>query len=202
MWTARQGMVGRLDVGAWRSSTKIEAPVDKLRNLRVKDATTKFTWASSSIYWLQKAGFSASIYSLASILTANLMARSVVWKAPCLLKLVMLLSNIWVWFRSKCICWSSNRVRGQVGRQGDGRYGREVGQGTDWVACEKSEDGLGWLDVLGVSSFAYNFDREVESPRSLRRGEILGTILECWDVIREQRYENTVYHPLITNKPW
>jgi len=57
-----------------------------------------------TVRWLQKAGFSASIYSLTTIVTANLMARSVVWKAPCPLELVMLLWNIWVWLPSKCIC--------------------------------------------------------------------------------------------------
>jgi len=110
--TARQGMLGRLDLGAWRSSTKIEALVEELSNLRLKDATTKSIVFSQFVnfldliaYRLQKAGFSASIiYSSATIVTANLMARSVVWKAPCLLKLVMLPSNILVWFPSKCIC--------------------------------------------------------------------------------------------------
>jgi len=35
-------MLGRLDVGAWRPSTTIEAPVDKWRNLHLEDATTKY----------------------------------------------------------------------------------------------------------------------------------------------------------------
>jgi len=109
--SARQGMLGRLDLGAWRSSTKIEALVEELSNLRLKDATTKSIVFSQFVnfldliaYRLQKAGFSASIYSSVTIVTANLMARSVVWRAPCLLKLVMLPSDILVWFPSKCIC--------------------------------------------------------------------------------------------------
>ena len=76
--TARQGMLGRLDLGAWRSSTKIEALVEELSNLRLKDATTKSIVFSQFVnfldliaYRLQKAGFSASIYSSATIVTAN-----------------------------------------------------------------------------------------------------------------------------------
>jgi len=105
--TVRQGMLGRLDLGAWRSSTKIEALIEELSNLRLKDATTKSIVFSQFVnfldliaYRLQKAGFSASIYHSATIVIAHLMARSVVWKAPCLLKLVMPLSNILVWFPS------------------------------------------------------------------------------------------------------
>jgi len=49
--------------------------------------------ASLSPYWLQKAGFSASIYSLETIITANLMARSVIWKAPCL-------SSSWCYYQT------------------------------------------------------------------------------------------------------
>ena len=76
--TARQGMLGRLDLGAWRSSTKIEALVEELSNLRLKDATTKSIVFSQFVnfldliaYRLQKAGFSASIYSSATIVTAD-----------------------------------------------------------------------------------------------------------------------------------
>jgi len=61
-----------LDVGDWRSSTKIEAPVEKLGNLRLKDTTTKSIVFSQFVTILiTKAGFSASIYSLATIATAN-----------------------------------------------------------------------------------------------------------------------------------
>jgi len=71
-------MLGRLDLGAWRSSTKIEALVEELSNLRLKDATTKSIVFSQFVnfldliaYRLQKAGFSASIYSSATIVTAD-----------------------------------------------------------------------------------------------------------------------------------
>ncbi|KAJ7283280.1 SNF2 family N-terminal domain-containing protein [Mycena rebaudengoi] len=38
---ARQGILGRLNLDTWRSSTKIEALVEELSNLRMRDATTK-----------------------------------------------------------------------------------------------------------------------------------------------------------------
>lgn len=38
---ARQGILGRLDVDNWRSSSKIEALIEELTNLRRQDATTK-----------------------------------------------------------------------------------------------------------------------------------------------------------------
>lgn len=38
---ARQGILGRLDVDSWRSSSKIEALVEELTNLRRQDSTTK-----------------------------------------------------------------------------------------------------------------------------------------------------------------
>ncbi|KAL9712440.1 DNA repair protein rad16 [Leucoagaricus gongylophorus] len=63
--TARQGMLGRLDLGAWRSSTKIEALIEELSNLRLQDATTKSIVFSQFVnfldliaYRLQRAGFS------------------------------------------------------------------------------------------------------------------------------------------------
>ena len=37
----RQGILGRLDLSKWRSSTKIEALVEELSALRQQDATTK-----------------------------------------------------------------------------------------------------------------------------------------------------------------
>ncbi|KAF9449564.1 hypothetical protein P691DRAFT_812231 [Macrolepiota fuliginosa MF-IS2] len=62
---ARQGILGRLDLVTWRSSTKIEALVEELSNLRLKDATTKSIVFSQFVnfldliaYRLQKAGFS------------------------------------------------------------------------------------------------------------------------------------------------
>ncbi|KAH9049200.1 SNF2 family N-terminal domain-containing protein [Lactarius deliciosus] len=63
--TARQGILGRLDVDAWRSSSKIEALVEELSNLRNQDATTKSIVFSQFVnfldliaFRLQRAGFS------------------------------------------------------------------------------------------------------------------------------------------------
>ncbi|KAF6762503.1 DNA repair protein rad16 [Ephemerocybe angulata] len=62
--TARQGILGRLNLDTWRSSSKIEALVEELSNLRLKDATTKSIVFSQFVnfldliaYRLQKAGF-------------------------------------------------------------------------------------------------------------------------------------------------
>ena len=38
---ARQGILGRLDLDTWKSSSKIEALVEELSNLRRQDCTTK-----------------------------------------------------------------------------------------------------------------------------------------------------------------
>lgn len=61
---ARQGILGRLNHNNWRSSTKIEALVEELEALRLKDSTTKsivfsqFVNFLDLIAWrLQKAGF-------------------------------------------------------------------------------------------------------------------------------------------------
>ncbi|EIW62201.1 uncharacterized protein TRAVEDRAFT_144646 [Trametes versicolor FP-101664 SS1] len=61
---ARQGILGRLDLDKWRSSTKIEALVEELSNLRAQDATTKSIVFSQFVnfldliaFRLQKAGF-------------------------------------------------------------------------------------------------------------------------------------------------
>ena len=60
----RQGILGRLDLSKWRSSSKIEALVEELTNLRRQDATTKSIVFSQFVnfldliaYRLQKAGF-------------------------------------------------------------------------------------------------------------------------------------------------
>ncbi|KZV68906.1 hypothetical protein PENSPDRAFT_676284 [Peniophora sp. CONT] len=60
----RQGMLGRLDLDTWRSSTKIEALVEELDGLRRKDATTKSIVFSQFVnfldliaFRLQRAGF-------------------------------------------------------------------------------------------------------------------------------------------------
>ncbi|KAF8351074.1 SNF2 family N-terminal domain-containing protein [Amanita rubescens] len=61
---ARQGILGRLDIDSWKSSTKIEALVEELSNLRSQDATTKSLVFSQFVnfldliaFRLQKAGF-------------------------------------------------------------------------------------------------------------------------------------------------
>ncbi|KAI0082886.1 hypothetical protein K474DRAFT_1655071 [Panus rudis PR-1116 ss-1] len=60
----RQGILGRLDLDKWRSSSKIEALVEELCKLRKEDATTKSIVFSQFVnfldliaYRLQKAGF-------------------------------------------------------------------------------------------------------------------------------------------------
>ncbi|KAF8450980.1 SNF2 family N-terminal domain-containing protein [Boletus edulis BED1] len=62
--TARQGIIGRLNLDIWRSSSKIEALVEELSNLRTQDATTKSIVFSQFVnfldliaFRLQKAGF-------------------------------------------------------------------------------------------------------------------------------------------------
>ncbi|KAF9004711.1 SNF2 family N-terminal domain-containing protein [Cyathus striatus] len=61
---ARQGILGRLNLDTWRSSSKIEALVEELSNLRMKDATTKSIVFSQFVnfldliaFRLQRAGF-------------------------------------------------------------------------------------------------------------------------------------------------
>lgn len=61
---ARQGILGRLDIASWRSSTKIEALVEELSALRQQDATVKSLVFSQFVnfldliaFRLQKAGF-------------------------------------------------------------------------------------------------------------------------------------------------
>ncbi|KAG0695773.1 SNF2 family N-terminal domain-containing protein [Suillus ampliporus] len=63
--SARQGMLGRLNLETWRSSSKIEALVEELSNLRLQDHTTKSIVFSQFVnfldliaFRLQKAGFS------------------------------------------------------------------------------------------------------------------------------------------------
>ncbi|KAF9480838.1 hypothetical protein BDN70DRAFT_877162 [Pholiota conissans] len=62
--TVRQGILGRLNLDSWRSSSKIEALVEELTNLRSQDATTKSLVFSQFVnfldliaFRLQKAGF-------------------------------------------------------------------------------------------------------------------------------------------------
>ncbi|KAG6830955.1 hypothetical protein H0H92_013666 [Tricholoma furcatifolium] len=61
---ARQGILGRLNLDSWRSSSKIEALVEELSNLRLQDATTKSIVFSQFVnfldliaFRLQRAGF-------------------------------------------------------------------------------------------------------------------------------------------------
>ncbi|KAL0949077.1 hypothetical protein HGRIS_009172 [Hohenbuehelia grisea] len=61
---ARQGILGRLNLDSWRSSSKIEALVEELSNLRLQDATTKSLVFSQFVnfldliaFRLQRAGF-------------------------------------------------------------------------------------------------------------------------------------------------
>jgi DNA repair protein RAD16 len=61
---AKQGMLGRLDLSNFRSSTKVEALVEELSKLRAKDVTTKSLVFSQFVsfldiiaYRLQRAGF-------------------------------------------------------------------------------------------------------------------------------------------------
>ncbi|KAJ3505689.1 hypothetical protein NLJ89_g7288 [Agrocybe chaxingu] len=60
----RQGILGRLNLDNWRSSSKIEALVEELSNLRLQDATTKSIVFSQFVnfldliaFRLQRAGF-------------------------------------------------------------------------------------------------------------------------------------------------
>lgn len=65
---ARQGILGRLDLSKWRSSSKIEALVEELSNLRSQNSTTKSIVFSQFVnfldliaYRLQRAGFSVCL---------------------------------------------------------------------------------------------------------------------------------------------
>ena len=82
--SARQGILGRLDLESWRSSTKIEALIEELSNLRLKDSTTKSIVFSQFVnfldliaFRLQKAGFNVGIRSSSSRLLANWYGRCV-----------------------------------------------------------------------------------------------------------------------------
>jgi DNA repair protein RAD16 len=64
---ARQGILGRLDIDTWRSSSKIEALIEELDTLRRQDATVKSIVFSQFVnfldliaFRLQRAGFSVS----------------------------------------------------------------------------------------------------------------------------------------------
>jgi len=64
---ARQGILSRLDLSKWRSSTKLEALVEELEKLRRDDSTTKSLVFSQFVsfldliaFRLQRAGFNVS----------------------------------------------------------------------------------------------------------------------------------------------
>jgi hypothetical protein len=70
--SARQGILGRLNLDTWRSSTKIEALVEELSNLRLQDSCTKSLVFSQFVnfldliaFRLQKAGFIVSQLQIA-----------------------------------------------------------------------------------------------------------------------------------------
>jgi DNA repair protein RAD16 len=67
---SRQGILGRLDIDSWRSSSKIEALVEELTNLRNQDATTKSIVFSQFVnfldliaFRLQRAGFTVTRFT-------------------------------------------------------------------------------------------------------------------------------------------
>ena len=67
--SARQGILGRLNIDVWRSSSKIEALVEELSNLRSQDTTTKSIVFSQFVnfldliaFRLQRAGFSVIFF--------------------------------------------------------------------------------------------------------------------------------------------
>lgn len=68
---ARQGIIGRLNLDTWRSSSKIEALIEELSNLRAQDATTKSLVFSQFVnfldliaFRLQKAGFQVCVVTV------------------------------------------------------------------------------------------------------------------------------------------
>ena len=92
----RQGILGRLDIDKWRSSSKIEALIEELTTVKRQDATTKSIVFSQFVnfldliaFRLQKAGFTACIFILTSMNpTDYVQSRSVDLRVPCLHKLV------------------------------------------------------------------------------------------------------------------
>jgi DNA repair protein RAD16 len=84
--SARQGILGRLNLDTWRSSSKIEALLEELSNLRIQDATTKSIVFSQFVnfldliaYRLQRAGFNVC-WVLFLILLSLSRHRFAVWK--------------------------------------------------------------------------------------------------------------------------
>ena len=96
----RQGILGRLNLDNWRSSSKVEALVEELSNLRTKDATTKSLVFSQFVnfldliaFRLQRAGFNVrfDLFFLLLGLPLNPLhfVRFVAWKDQCPRKPVM-----------------------------------------------------------------------------------------------------------------
>jgi DNA repair protein RAD16 len=70
----KQGILGRLNVDEWRSSSKIEALVEELSNLRLQDCTTKSIVFSQFVsfldlidFRLKRAGFNVKAFSARSL---------------------------------------------------------------------------------------------------------------------------------------
>jgi DNA repair protein RAD16 len=53
----RQGIIGRINLEQWRSSSKIEALMEELSNLRKKDVTTKSIVFSQFVNFLDLVAF-------------------------------------------------------------------------------------------------------------------------------------------------
>ena len=53
----RQGIIGRINLDQWRSSSKIEALMEELNTLRKKDATTKSIVFSQFVNFLDLVAF-------------------------------------------------------------------------------------------------------------------------------------------------
>jgi len=89
----RQGILGRLNLDNWRSSSKVEALVEELSNLRTKDATTKSLVFSQFVnfldliaFRLQRAGFNVRFdlfFLLGLVLNPLHFARFAAWKDQC-----------------------------------------------------------------------------------------------------------------------
>lgn len=96
--SARQGILGRLNLETWRSSSKIEALVEELSNLRLQDHTTKSIVFSQFVnfldliaFRLQKAGFSVRTWFPVTPMNVDskFFDRSVDLRELCPLRLAM-----------------------------------------------------------------------------------------------------------------
>lgn len=105
----KQGILGRLDLDTWRSSTKIEALIEELTNLRRQDATTKSIVFSQFVnfldlvaFRLQRAGFNVRVRLWwGRTILDFLFCRYADWKEQWALKLVtrrLSISVSWIVF--------------------------------------------------------------------------------------------------------